>query len=125
MLLTHRLVENDVLLVRLLPVLSIRSRAAATLALEELTAAYAPRHLVLEIPGIPTPAAVSVILRATRSCGLQGRVLTVVALAAATRLLLRDNLPADGPAVHATTEEALNALRRTGGQPEPEPAPGG
>ncbi|MFG2873752.1 hypothetical protein ACGFYU_01785 [Streptomyces sp. NPDC048337] len=112
MLLTHRLTDDDTLLVRLLPGLSIRSRAAATLALDELLAAYSPRHVVLEVPGVPTAAVLSAVLRGSRSCQVRGTVLSVVAPAAPTLALLRDSLRATGR-VYGSTGEALAAARRT------------
>lgn len=113
-MLTHRTVAGDALYVRLLPALSIRSRAAATLALEELLAAYTPRRVVLDVPGLPTQAALSMVLRAERSCRDRGAVLAVVAAAEPTRGFLRESLPADGPGVHGAAEDALAAARRAG-----------
>ncbi|MFE2166356.1 hypothetical protein ACFXB3_15000 [Streptomyces sp. NPDC059447] len=109
-LLTHRVVD-DALLVRLEPRLSIRNRAAATLALEDVVAAYSLPHLVLEAPGIRTPAVLSAILRTSRACGKRGTVLSVVVPDASSRALLRDALDA-ASRVFGSTGEALMAVRR-------------
>ncbi|MFF4011716.1 hypothetical protein [Streptomyces sp. NPDC001717] len=109
-LLTHRVVD-DTLLVRLQPRLSIRSRAAATLALEEVVAAYSLPHLVLEAPDIRTPAVLSTVLRTSRACRTRGTVLSVVVPDAPSRALLRDALKAAGR-VYGSTGEALVAARR-------------
>ncbi|MFJ6793188.1 hypothetical protein [Streptomyces sp. NPDC091268] len=107
---THRVLDDDTLLVGLQPGLTIRTRAAATLALEELLAAYAPRHVVLEVPRVPTPAVLSTVLRASRSCQGRGAAFSVVSPASPTRDLLRDALRAAGR-VYRSTGEALAAGR--------------
>ncbi|MFE1413236.1 hypothetical protein ACFW6F_20855 [Streptomyces sp. NPDC058746] len=111
-LLSHRAVDEETLLVRLPPRLSIRIRGAATLALAELLTAYCPRHLVLEVPDVLTPVGLSTVLRASRSCQAAGAVLSVVAPASSSRVLLRDPLRAAGR-VYGSTGEALAAARRT------------
>lgn len=110
--LSHRPVDAETLLVRLPPGLAIRTRGAATLALEELLTAYCPGHLVLEVPDVLTPVVLSTVLRASRSCRRAGAALSVVSPASSGRALLRDPLGTAGR-VYGSIGEALAAAGGT------------
>ncbi|MGW8779477.1 hypothetical protein ACWGNM_15595 [Streptomyces sp. NPDC055796] len=96
MLVSHRLDEDGVLLVRLLPGLGLRQRAAATLAVEGLLAAMRPSRVVIEPAEPVTPAAVSVILRTQLWCARNALPLSVEGSAALQRIV-EDNWRQSAP----------------------------
>ncbi|MFB7781936.1 hypothetical protein ACFY0N_07275 [Streptomyces vinaceus] len=96
MLVSHRMGADGVLLIRVLPGLALRQRAAATLAVEGLLTAMRPSRVVIEPAEPVTPAAVSVILRAQRWCGRHALPLSVEG-AAALRRIVEDNLRRSAP----------------------------
>ncbi|WP_030192426.1 hypothetical protein [Streptomyces sp. NRRL S-87] len=108
--LTHRTAGDGVLVIRLLPALALRHRAAATLAIDELLASHRPRRLVVEIPSLLTPAATSVVLRAQHSCRARAASLAVVSTAVEVRRLLRQSLAAGGLTVYASVTQAVHAV---------------
>ncbi|MCX4546405.1 hypothetical protein [Streptomyces sp. NBC_01565] len=105
MLISHRVGEDGVLLVGLLPGLGLRQRAAATLAVEGLLVAVRPSRVVIEPAEPVTPAAVSVILRTQLWCARNALPLSVEGSAALRRIVednLRQTAP-EGPVVPART----------------------
>ncbi|MEU8779635.1 hypothetical protein [Streptomyces sp. NPDC048606] len=111
---SHTPLGDGVLLVRLPGTLSIRERAGTTRAIDSLLGAYAPRHVIVDVPGAPTPATLSTVSRVARLCRAQGRGMGAVVRAARSRAVLRGVLPADGAEVHGSFDDALTAGLRDG-----------
>ncbi|GLX41318.1 hypothetical protein Sros01_73910 [Streptomyces roseochromogenus] len=96
MLVSHRVGADGVLLVRLLPGLGLRQRAAATLAVEGLLSAMRPSRVVIEPAEPVTLAAVSVVLRTQLWCAQHALPLSVEGSAALQRIV-EDNLRQGAP----------------------------
>ncbi|MET7543973.1 hypothetical protein [Streptomyces sp. NPDC005507] len=68
MLISHR-VDGDTLHVTLHHNLDVNTRAAAAVEIEALVHTHTPRRVTVQVPaGEPTPATLSVVVRAHRMC---------------------------------------------------------
>ncbi|MGW6690838.1 hypothetical protein [Streptomyces sp. NPDC054961] len=107
MLMTH-LFADGVLTVRLAPEVTIRHRAALTLAIEELLRAHRPHHTLIVADGTWTPAAFSATLRAHRAALQRGSSFAVVTTAPGAGRQLNANASTVVP-VYPSVASALQA----------------
>ncbi|MET9463851.1 hypothetical protein ABZY44_03320 [Streptomyces sp. NPDC006544] len=107
MLMTHHFADG-VLTVRLAPEVTIRHRAALTLAVEELLRAHRPHHTLIVAEGTWTPAAFSTTLRAHRAALQRGSTFAVVTAAPGAGRQLNANASTTVP-VYTSVTLALEA----------------
>ncbi|MFD7206296.1 hypothetical protein [Streptomyces sp. NPDC059893] len=91
MLISHS-VDGDTLRVTLHHSLDVHTRAAAAAEIEDLVHTHAPRRVTVQVPtGEPTPATLSVVVRAHRMCQNLGIPLSLTGATAAAQRLFATN----------------------------------
>ncbi|MEK0098587.1 hypothetical protein WDA79_08760 [Streptomyces sp. A475] len=88
---SHR-VDGDTLHVTLHHSLDVRTRAAAAAEIEALVRTHTPRRVSVQVPaGEPTPATLSVVVRAQRMCQSLGIPLSLTGATEAAQRLFTTN----------------------------------
>ncbi|MFF3020489.1 STAS domain-containing protein [Streptomyces sp. NPDC057939] len=111
-MLPSKVTDSGVLIIRLRADLDIGSRATAAWDIDDLLAAHRAAPVVLELSGEAlSPAAVSTVVRAHRTCLGAGVPLAVVAPGGAEgRRALEAGVGVPAPDVHATAAQAVAAV---------------
>ncbi|MET7520452.1 hypothetical protein ABZS88_45425 [Streptomyces sp. NPDC005480] len=91
MLISHS-VDSDTLRVTLHPSIDVNTRAAAAVEIEALVHTHRPRRVTVQVPaGEPTPAMLSVVVRAHRMCKSLDIPLSLTGATAAAQRLFATN----------------------------------
>ena len=110
-MLPSKVTDSGVLIIRLRADLDIGSRATAAWDIDDLLAAHRAAPVVLELSGdAVSPAAVSTVVRAHRTCFGAGVPLAVVAPGAEGRRALEAGVGVPAPDIHATAAQAVAAV---------------
>ncbi|MFD3874022.1 STAS domain-containing protein [Streptomyces sp. NPDC058623] len=110
-MLPSKVTDSGVLIIRLRADLDIGGRATAAWDIDDLLAAHRAAPVVLELSGEAiSPAAVSTVVRAHRTCLGFGVPLAVVTPGIEARRTLEAGVGVPAPDVHATTARAVAAV---------------